>query len=269
MFCLQCWAPTTMSPQDSFSMYRYGFFKSPNVLLWICQSLAHVIPYQGFVCVLHPPHFWNLTYKPQEIFILLKTITVMQVDPTGKGSNLDKKNYFHQSLTWMLIFLPWIVFVLFMAACFALPLPSCSCTTNMFVLLCVQHKSIYTTHSVCYIKHRTLDLSFPLSPSWIRSTERSGILWLSSLKWWTEMPIQALKLCTGLHTFLWVSAVCYFKGGGCLFCIMCVHRALFLLHVCMGKQWPRLTIWSRLTTCQVTVYSSVFILNCQLLFNLV
>lgn len=164
---LQCWAPTMMLPRDSSSMSRYSF--SPYVPL--CQSVALLVAYQGFVCLLRPSHFWSQTYEPLENFILL-------------------------------------FFVLIVAGCLALS--NWCCTTTIFAQP-AQHKSnckLCVMRSMCYIKPLTLDLCFPLSPSWIRSTGRSGILWLSSWKWWTEMSIQAQKLCTGLHTFLWVSAVC-------------------------------------------------------------
>lgn len=68
-----------------------------------------------------------------------------------------------------------------------------------------------------------LHMLFP-SPSWTRSTERSGILWLSSLKWWTEMPTQALKSCTGRHNFLWV---CCLVVGYILYWLISV-QSLFL-----------------------------------------
>lgn len=84
------------------------------------------------------------------------------------------------------------------------PLPSCYCTTHMFALY-VYSKRATVKFTLCAILSALpLTLCFPLSPSWIQSTGRNGILWLSSLKWWTEMPVQALKLCTGPHNFLWV-----------------------------------------------------------------
>lgn len=180
----------------------------------------------------------------------------------GKDNNLDKNVIF---ITGQLAIL-WIYFYFFLCLwqrlfCIsfyiaALAQLTCLCSKKATVQLSLG--AILSTFP--------LTCGFPLSPSWIQSTGRSGILWLSSLKWWTEMPLQALKLYIGLHNFLWVSPVYCFKGGGYLFCIMCVHQALFLLSFCMSKLWHWPTIWSKAATFQVRLYLSVYSQDCQLFF---
>lgn len=98
----------------------------------------------------------------------------------------------------------------------------------LFLPVCVQHRCSFNT--LCYYY-----VCPALYPSWTQSTERSGMLWLSSLKSWTEMPVQGLKLCTGLHTFLWVSWFLYLEGCG--YVGVCKDH----LNLCFKLIWSCLT----------------------------
>lgn len=152
-----------------------------HLLWWYCYDLSEnsasfyvLLAVLGSYNDVTPRQFFNVQVQknlPNVLYYWIR-ITIIQVDQTS-------------------------IVVMF-------PLPSCYCTTHMFALY-VYSKRATVKFTLCAILSALpLTLCFPLSPSWIQSTGRNGILWLSSLKWWTEMPVQALKLCTGPHNFLWV-----------------------------------------------------------------
>lgn len=103
-------------------------------------------------------------------------ITILQVDPTANCSNLVEDLIFIAvglSHVFMFFFMDCADGV-FMAACFAFPLPSCSCTTSMFVLHVCSTKATVTLSPCAILSTLPLTYAFPFPPVGHRVQEEVG-----------------------------------------------------------------------------------------------